>query len=121
MFPSTVIVGVTFKVLTMRCRPFGSVVSVEEGGAGGSSSASSRDPAHEGKSTGFVGAEVNCSPPPNPLEATGAPEGTGFNYAALEFWATRYSFSTRFTSASVARFIASTSSSGELQIGRAHV
>src|SRR5258708_14841448 len=101
MFPSTVMVGVIFKVLTIRCRPFGSVVSVEEGGAGGNSSASSRDPAQEGKSTGFVGAEVNCSPPPNPLEATGAPDGTGFNSAVIDVLSTRNCFATRFTYTSV--------------------
>ena len=115
MFPSTVIVGVIFSVLTIRRRPLGKVMSVDDGGAGGISSASSRDPAHEGNSTGFVGAEVNCSPPPNPLEATGAPDGTGFSSAVIEFWSTRYCFATRFTSAGVTRLIASTSSSGELR------
>src|ERR1700730_1334080 len=98
MFPSTVIVGVIFKVLTMRCRPFGKVTLVDDGGAGGNSRASNREPAHEGKSTGFVGAEGNCSPPPNPLEATGVPDGTGFSSAVIEFWSTRNSFATRLTS-----------------------
>src|SRR5260221_13304576 len=102
MFPSTVIVGVTFKVLTMRCRPLGRVASVDEGGAGGSSSASSREPAHEGKSTGFEGAEVNCSHPPNPLEATSAPGGTRFNSAVLEVCSTCHSLATRVIPASVA-------------------
>ena len=55
------------------------VISADGTGAGGNSTVSSRDPAHEGKSTGFVGAEVNCSPPPNPLEATASPDGAGFS------------------------------------------
>jgi hypothetical protein len=35
--------------------------------------------------TGFVGAEVIFSCPPNPLEATASPEGDGFKVAVMEF------------------------------------
>src|ERR1700739_5051113 len=91
------------------------VMSADEGGDAGNSTVSRREPAHEGKSTGFVGADVNCSPPPNPLDATASPEGAGFNSAEIEFWSTRNCFATRFTSAGVTRFMASTSSRGEVR------
>src|SRR4029077_14319423 len=108
-------VGVIFSVLTLRRIPLDKVISAEGGGGGGNSTVRRRVLAQEGKSTGFVGADVNCSPPPNPLEATASPDGTGFNSAVIEFWSTRNCLAIRFTSRAVTRFMASTSSSGELR------
>ena len=55
------------------------------GGAGGFSSASSRDAAQDGNSTALVGAAVSCFALRRILAAeTGAPVGLGFSSAAID-------------------------------------
>ena len=75
--------------------------------------------AHSGSTTGLVGLRgqlLRCRQIPCPKPAS--PFGTGFNVAVIELVSTRYCFATRFTSASVTRFIASTSSSGDFRPSR---
>ena len=82
-------VGVTFTVRTIRRRPFGKVMSVVAGCAGGNLSVRSRELAHDGSSTGLVGVAVSCSSPPNPFDATASPEGAGLSSAVIDAWSTR--------------------------------
>jgi len=80
----------------MRRIPFGKVVSDTGINVDGTSSSASGLAAQSGSATGFVGADVTFSLPPNPFSAIGSPFGTGFSVAVMVLAFSRYCFATRF-------------------------
>lgn len=116
MVPYTLTVGLIVSGCTIKRSPFGRTVTVGLKLDGGTRGAASTFCAHSGRATDLTSFGAKDSPPPNPLEATGFPDGLGVRIAVSDVSLTRNSFATRFTSATVTFWIARISSSGELRL-----
>ena len=98
---------------TMSRMPLGRLVTTGFNVEAGTASRLTACRAQPGSLTPLVWAEANDSLPPKLFVETGLPEGWGVRMATMAWSKSRYSRATRFTSATVTRRMACTSSSGD--------